>query len=70
MKAAKDALLAAGFVILHEIHIDATFSKVALAVGFHKVTTMVAKDRRLDDGHALDGRLDEIEFAHKKSPIF
>ncbi len=64
VEAAEYALLAAGFVVLHKHHVETSGIKFALVVSFHKVAALVAKDRRLDDGHALDGRLDEIELAH------
>ena len=64
MQAAEHALLALGFVVLHEHHIQAGGIEFTLVVGFHEVAALVAKDRRLDDSHALDGRLDEIELTH------
>ena len=64
VEAAEHALLALGFVILHEDHVEAGGVEFALVVGFHEVAALVAKDRRLNDGHALDGRLNEVELTH------
>ena len=69
MKSAKNALLTAGFIVLHKDHVEAGSVEFSLVVGFHKVAAMVAKDRRLDDGHALNGRLYKIKLSHFKSPI-
>ena len=69
MQAAKHALLALGLVVLHKNHVQASGIEFALVVGFHEVTALVAKDRRLDDCHALDGGLDKIELAHFLLPV-
>ena len=64
VQAAEHTLLAAGFVVLHKDHIEPCSIKFALVVGFHEVTASVAVNGRLDDSHALDGCLDEIELRH------
>ena len=70
VEAAEYALLALGFVVLHEDHIEAGSVKFALVVGFHKVAALVTKDRRLDNRYALDGRLDKVEFSHNVILLF
>ena len=70
MQTTEHALLALGLVVLNKDHVEAGRIELALVVSFHEVAALVAIDRRLNDGHTLDGGFDKIEFAHKKSPIF
>ena len=70
MESAEHALLAARFVVLHKDHVEASGVELSLVVGFHKIAALVAKDRRFDNRHTLDGRLDEIKLSHDTILLF
>ena len=70
VQAAEHTLLAAGFVVLHKHHVETSGIKFALVVGFHEVAASIAVNGRLDNRHALDGRLDEIELSHDVILLF
>ena len=67
MKAAEHALLATGLVILNKDYIEARRIEFRLVIGFHKIATMVTKNRRLYNRDTFNRRLDKIELTHSST---
>ena len=64
MQTAQHALGGTALVVLHKGMVDARRGELVRLVGLHKITAVVAENRRFNDDDAGDLGLDKIELAH------
>ena len=68
VKTTEHALLTAGLVILHKIHLQASGIELRFVIRFHEVATGVTKHSRFHDHNAFNRSFDKIELSHYLFP--